>query len=122
MQHFKASTQYGDWEGTSAADNSIPHGLREYLEEKGLIKADEFLVAASMYSSEGYISVSAFAVPDGNLQNVKESLDAKGDPVAVREIETELTRDEFFDLFKRLNLVLTRRGLDLGGREYSAPR
>lgn len=122
MEFFRASTQYGDWEGTAAADDSTPHGLREYLTENGLMTADEFLIAANLFASEGFTSIRAFVVPGENFQKVKESLSSAGNPITVREVGLDLTKEEFFDLFKRLDILLTWHGLELKGREYFVPR
>lgn len=54
MASFKASVQYGDWEGTAAADDTDAGSLslHRYLEQKRLIKPGEFLIAASLWVGE----------------------------------------------------------------------
>jgi hypothetical protein len=52
METFKASAQYGDWQGTAAADDAHSD-LREYLEGKKLINPNEFLIAATLYVERG---------------------------------------------------------------------
>ncbi len=71
MGYFKASTQYGDWKGTAAADDP-QSSLRELLADKGLIKPGEFLIAATLHVSEPkYTSVRAFVFQNGeNIESV----------------------------------------------------
>jgi len=122
MEFLKASTQYGDWEGTAAADDK-PSALQELLETKGLINPDEFLLAATLYVSEhNYDSpyVRAFVFQKGRkFELVKEILAATEGPIPVRRIDVGLTTKEFLGLFKRFNVMLTWRGLEIEGREYT---
>jgi len=80
MESFKASVQYGDWKGTAAADDADGEkSIRDYLEKKQLIKPDEFLMAASLWVSEGHISIRAFLLKGHqDLESVQEALDALG--------------------------------------------
>jgi hypothetical protein len=119
MESFKASVQYGDWEGTAAADDAHKD-LREYLEGKNLINPDEFILAASLYVDEGFTNVRVFAFKGGNsFELVKDPLAAISGPIPVREVDVKLTREQFFVLFKRLDVILTKKGLELEGREFS---
>ncbi len=54
MESFKASVQYGDWEGTAAADGAHAISVDDYLEKKGLIKSGEFLLATSLWVGENH--------------------------------------------------------------------
>lgn len=124
MTHFKASVQYGDWEGTSAADNSDTAHIHKYLGDAGLIKDGEFLVAAELYVGEnhggnlGRISIRAFLFAGTGYDTVKDALEATADPIPVRVVDIEIGLNEFFGLFKRFSVSLTHRGLNLEGREY----
>ncbi|MGC9292697.1 MAG: hypothetical protein ACP5EP_08215 [Acidobacteriaceae bacterium] len=120
METFKASVQYGDWEGTAAADGAHPTSVEEYLGNKGLINPNEFLVAASLYVQEKSTYVRVFVFEHGKeFESVKDTLIATSGPILVREVEIELTLEEFVDLFKRFSVVLTWSGLQLEGRNYS---
>jgi hypothetical protein len=123
LESFKASTQYGDWEGTAKADDQ-PKSLHNYLEEKGLMKEHEFLLAATIYVGEHDFDspyIKAFVFEKGrNFESVKHEIDAMEGPIPVREVRVELTTREFLDLFKRFDVVLTWHGLELEGREYRA--
>jgi len=121
--HFKASTQYGDWEGTAKADNAHD-SLHEFLEKKNLMKHGDFLVAASLWSSERSIHLHAFVYDQGGdeYENVKKALAATNEPIPVRDISLELSLEEFLRLFKIFEVVLTWHGLGIEKREFSATR
>jgi hypothetical protein len=119
MESFKASVQYGDWEGTAAADDAHTD-LREYLEGKKLINPNEFLIAASFFVDEDYSNVRAFMFQGGrDFESVKDHLAAITGPIPVREVNVKLTPKEFIGLFKRFDVILTWKGFELEGREYS---
>jgi hypothetical protein len=122
MESFKASTQYGDWQGTASADAVHTNTLHEYLEKNGLIKPNEFLVAASLYTGEhDFASITAFVYKNADdFESVKAAIDATDGPLPVRRISIKLTAKEFLDLFKRFHVMLTWHGLELDGREYDA--
>jgi hypothetical protein len=126
MNFFKASVQYGDWEGTSAADDADPISLRKYLEDKNLIRADEFLIATSLWVGEnhggklGMVNARAFLFAGRTtFDTVKDALDGHAGPIPVRVVDLELKLEEFIGLFKRFDVMLTRKGFDLEGREYT---
>jgi hypothetical protein len=127
MAYFRASVQYGDWEGTGAADDTDAGSLslHRYLEQKGLIKPGEFLVAASLWVGENSggkidsVFASAYLFNGGrDFESVQKALDAITGPIPVREVEVKLTLAKFIALFKRFDVELTRRGLSLTDREY----
>ena len=120
MESFKASTQYGDWEGTAAADGAHAITVHEYLQDKGLINPNEFLLATSFYSSESFTHVRAFMFQGGNnFESVQNTLAGIAGPIPVREVNVKLTPEEFLGLFKRFHVMLTWHGLELEGRDYS---
>lgn len=123
MEHFKASTQYGDWEGTSAADEQ-PTSIRDYLKKNGLMKKNEFLLAVTLYVGEhAYDSpfVRVFLFEEGGkYESVKDALVAIKGPIPVRSVELKLTTEEFLELFKRFDVMLTWQGLELEGRDFVA--
>jgi hypothetical protein len=121
LEFFKASTQYGDWEGTAKADDQ-PKSLHTYLEEKGLIGKDEFLLAATIYIGEHSFDspyIKAFVFEKGSeYGSVKAQIESTKDPIPVRQVDVSLTAEEFFELFKRFDVMLTWHGLELEGRGY----
>ncbi|HYY73070.1 MAG TPA: hypothetical protein VE778_05705 [Candidatus Bathyarchaeia archaeon] len=125
MPTFKASVQYGDWEGTAAADNGDQKSLEQYLTDKGLIKEGEFLVAASLWVGEnhdgeiGGVYVHAYIYAGGEeLEKVAAAIERTTGPIPVREVDLELKLEKFVSLFKRFSVMFTWRGLSLEGREY----
>jgi hypothetical protein len=126
MTSFRASVQYNDWRGTAAADNADPLSLHKCLESKGLIQPGEFLIAASLWMGEnhggriGSVSVEAFLYAGRDtFDTVKSALDAHVGPIPVRVADLKLTIEEFIGLFKRFDVMLTRKGLSLEGRDYT---
>jgi len=120
MKSFKASVHYGDWGGTAAADEANPrNGLWGYLETKGLKDEDEFLLAASLYRGALGVGVLAYLYKTADMDSVQEELRAIKGPIPVRQVRLDLTLDQFFDLFDRLQVMLTWDGLGLDRREYS---
>lgn len=123
MTRFNAHVQYNDWKGTAAADNADYDALSGYLKNTGLLSDTEFLVGFEAYvgtpsiKGDPYFSASAFVVTsrdyEGSLQKVLSE-----DPVEVFRRDIEINILDFFKLFKRFDLVLTHRGLDLHGRNY----
>jgi hypothetical protein len=118
MESFRASTQYGDWEGTAAADDAH-RDLRDYLRDKKLIRENEFLIAASLFISDGFTLIQAFLFEGDTFEEVRKGLSGINDPIPVREITVQLTTQEFLALFHRFDVLLTWHGLELEGREYS---
>jgi hypothetical protein len=123
MSNFKANVQYGDWKGTAAADNADFEAMSGHLQKVGLLSSSEFLVGFEAYvgtptlNSDPYFSASAFIVEAGDYEGSLQKVLAQ-EPVEVFRKELELGILDFFKLFKRFDLVLTHRGLDLEGREY----
>jgi hypothetical protein len=126
MSKFKASVQYGDWNGTAAADDADQISLSRYLETKGLVDEKEFLVASSIFIGENhggklggvYISAYLFTPPPDTTVDV--ALDAITGPIPVREVELQITLEEYLGFFKRFKVFHTKRYLNLEGREYES--
>lgn len=123
METLKASVQYGDFEGTAAADEGSDKSLHQFLEEKGLISGGEFLVGIRAYVGENFGGkaqrpwIRALIANGEGYDNVAAQID-KADPLELTEREIDISIEEFVGLFKRFSVVLTKRGLDLTGRDY----
>ena len=122
---MRASVQYDDWEGTTAADDASPRSLGKLLEDRGLMDPQtEFLVAADLWIGESHDgklaspAVHCLVTKGANYDDVATSLSNQSDPLTFRVIDVQLTLEEFLGLFKRFRVVLTRRGLELTDREY----
>jgi hypothetical protein len=125
MERFKAGVQYGDWEGTVAADDADFRELRKLLTEKELVEDDEFLVAAKVWIGEnqgGKVRpphVSAFVMKREEHETLRDKIQQSTGALDVRKVDLDLSLDEFLGFFKRLSFVFTRKGLELTGKEYS---
>lgn len=120
---FKAGVQYGDFEGTAAADRADQNDLGDYLRSNGLMQKGEFLVAVELWVGENHggklaqPTISALVVDapdyDGAVRDVLNQ-----SPVPVRKIDLPMSLDQFLGLFKRFAVTLTIRGGELGGKDY----
>lgn len=126
MSKLRASVQYGDWEGTAAADDADGRSLRKFLAEKGHVGELEFVVAAKVWIGEnqgGKIQrpvIEAIIADKKDFDTVKAYVDAARDPLAFKAVKVELTLEEFVGLFKRLAVTFTRTGLRLTDRKYKS--
>ena len=127
MERFHASSHYGDWKGTAAADgsNNPSDSFDEYLEREKLLEPDDFLIAVKFWAGEinkgGRPScfVHAYALKgyeDGD--QARAAVVAAKDPLRVKEIKIELPIDEFFHFFKEFSISLAPNGFDLQKREF----
>lgn len=124
MASFTASVQYDDFKGTAAADNADHRSVQEFLRDKGLMTAAEFVVAISLWIGENQgsrmasVYVAAYVYERaGTFDTVKAAIAAQ-DPVEVRKIVLEVSLEEFIVLFKRFSVMLTPKGLGIDGRQF----
>ncbi len=117
QENFHASVQYDDLKGSAAADNHDKNKMSKYLEQQGLINADEMLIGIKMWSGEVHtktqdnpISVTAIVTTSSGYENVKAAIDS-GKPLHVRNIRFEMPLNEFFGLFKRFEICISNDGL-----------
>lgn len=118
-EEFTASVQYDDWKGTAAADGSDHISLHTFFRERGVPEGG-FVVAVRSYylpSSPGKMHVRAVYADGDGFDSVNEQIQS-ADKLRLKELDLELTFEEYFSLFKRYNVVLTSKGLGLDGREY----
>lgn len=98
---MKASVQYNDFVGTAAADISDHLDLNEFLKKKGVDTERYDAIGASFYSGySDYFSASILCVD--KERSIKEEKH-----LVKINFENELTKDEFFDLFKRFEVIIT---------------
>lgn len=117
MTHFSAHVQYDDWKGTAAADDADARAIRQYLRENGFLSDGEFLVGFEIYSGESHFAARAFILEAGDYEGAVKEITQR-EPVDTIIRELPLDRDQFFDLFKRFNIVMTQKGLDLDSKDY----
>ena len=124
METFKASVQYGDLKGSSAADRADMTDAAKWLKDNGHI-TDEFVVGISMWVGENHgthqdpVSVKFLVSGLNGYENIPEMLQASGEPIQVKEISVDMNIAEFLALFKRLEITLSNGGL-IEGKTYTS--
>lgn len=121
---FTAGVQYDDWRGSAAADGADKADIHAYLEEKKLINPGELVVGIELWvgepdyrTGEPHVGARAFVVKADKFETAQAAVAA--DPFDVRKIELKAEKlSDFFRLFKRFNVKIMKKGLDLDGREY----
>ncbi|NTY98689.1 hypothetical protein FCH30_15970 [Acinetobacter radioresistens] len=110
---FSAGTQYGDYKGTVSADSSDLSTLLSDVKAKLNIPKEDHIVAYEFNanyrgrtSSIDNIEVTAYISSD---PDVDENIDNQ-QTIQVSKVTGELNVDEFFSLFKRLNICLSNKG------------
>lgn len=98
---MKADVQYNDFTGTSAADISDHTNLNKFLASRGVDTDRYYSIGASFYAGYSYFfSASIICIDKQKSTNEKPYI------VSI-SFEDEFAKDEFFDLFKRLNVVIS---------------
>lgn len=116
MTRLSAGVQYDDWKGSAAADEADMRAISQYLREQGLIGDKDHVEAISFYSGEhGFLSISAYVVPDAAVDSYRKALDS-GEALPMIEVDLDIDAATFLSLFKRFNVVISRKGA-LEGRE-----
>lgn len=128
MLSFQASTQYGDWKGTVAADEygGGASSLEEVFEATGKVnKNNEILIGFEFYAGEGYFFLCGYYHPKsqspdigGWIPTLNRDFQREQGPIQVKQVKVEVTQEEFFRYFKRFNVVFVEHNLDIIGREY----
>lgn len=100
----KAKVPYGDFIGTSAADNSDVYGdkkpLDNYLAKHGVNPNRYEAIGAgfsTFYNSSFYTSIICIDKDQSTETNKY-----------IVKIKTEMSKNEFFDLFKEFSVVITK--------------
>lgn len=120
---FRASVQYDDLTGTSAADRADKNGPEEWLRGKGLMQDAEFIIGIEVWAGENRgvhrepITVH-FLLTKGSFDSVKDAVAKTSGPFATRRVTEQMPVAEFMGLFKRLSVTLSPGGM-LSDRSYS---
>jgi len=123
-EKFKASVQYNDWKGTSAADRADRNDPEDWLKANGHKEPDEFLLGISVYVGENHgvhddpIYTSFLLASPRDHDSVKEMIDSSHGPIGVRKVSIQMKLTEFFGLFKRFSVTFSSHGM-LGERDYT---
>jgi hypothetical protein len=118
MPFFKASTHYGDWKGTAAADGNNELSIEKYLTDKGLMNKDESVISVTLSVMESSVYARAFLFMGQDSDSIKQVLANIPGPLPVRGVPLEVTLEEFARLFKELSVSLTYDSLQIHGRSY----
>ncbi|MDP8206714.1 MAG: hypothetical protein P9L92_08645 [Candidatus Electryonea clarkiae] len=124
IEKFKASVQYNDWRGTSAADSADFGVMEKWLDTNNYKRDEEFLLGISMYVGENLgkhedtIFVDLIIAAPRDSESVKAMIDSSHGPVDVKKVSFQMGLVEFFCLFKRFGVKFSLFGM-LGEREYS---
>jgi len=120
---FRASVQYNDWKGTSAADDADKNDASDWLRENGHIADGEFLLGIKMFAGENHgkhedpAFVEFLTTTPGDYDNVKSMIESSTGPIEVRSVKVQMNLIDFFGLFKRFEATLSRDNM-LEGHEY----
>ena len=123
IETFKASTQYNDWKGSSAADSADVGRMSKWLEENGYKEDDEFLLGIKMFAGENHgehkdpVFVEFLFSTPGDYENVKTMIESSKGAIEVRSVKVDMSLTEFFGLFKRFDITLSKDSM-LEGLEY----
>lgn len=123
--NFKASVQYGDWKGTSAADSADEGDAKDWLKNNGLIQTGEFLIGITFFAGENHgshkdpVFVEFLLATPGDHDSIKAAIET-GAPLVVRRVKADMGLMEFFGLFKRFSICMSSHGM-LDDRQYTYP-
>ncbi|EKO3566966.1 hypothetical protein [Vibrio metschnikovii] len=124
METFRASVQYGDMKGSSAADKADLEHAATLLEKSGDISQNEFVVGISMWAGENHgihtdpVSVKFLVTELNGYASIPEMLEANSDSFEVRVVRKDMNIADFLALFKRLEITLSTGGI-IEGKSYT---
>ena len=103
---MKADVQYNDFLGTSAADSNDFEKLNDFIKSRGVDINRFNAIGASFYSGYNeYFHASIICI------DKEKSVDGK-DYITKISFEDRFTKEDFFGLFKRLNVLLFSNDVD----------
>lgn len=120
---LSAGVHYNDWKGTFAADNEDLGGVEKWLREQAILKENEALVAViihGLHTGNGAAALKALITDGAGFDDVKAKI-ASEDRLSLTERKVEIPIQDFFRLFKQFQIVFSRKGLELDGRNYHTP-
>lgn len=112
-QEIKAATQYADWKGSACADDHDHVDLDRFMRAKGWIGERDYVVAVNFFSGEVHDPVQAepiYVTAYVELERDRPEEHARAGLVNVHAYSFKLRLDEFFGLFKRFSVALSRHG------------
>lgn len=123
-ERLTAGVQYGDLEGTAAADEVLEQNLAAFMEEYDLYdRSKEMVVGVEMWLGEHHggtklpaPQITAIVAGVTSFEEADKLLKSGRQPT-LRKVEVKLTLEQFFGFYKRFAITLTRSGLGLKDRE-----
>lgn len=115
---FKAGVQYNDFTGTVAADGSDELSFTDYLKKANL--ADDYERVVSFRVSFGGNHGSDMEKP-GILAYLVKADTFVESPEKVRAVEVDMTMAQLFSFFKRFDLVMSNKAMQLSQTEVVGP-
>ena len=121
MPDFEAQAQYDDWKGSAAADNSDQKNLGDYLKANNFLEHDKFIVgfeidAGAAFASTQHFSASIYTVDAEDFEGALKA--TRVNPANIQKKEIDISLNDFFSLFKRFNVIMTKRGLNIVDVEF----
>lgn len=119
MDTFNAGVQYNDFVGTAAADGSDNAPLMDYLQAQGVAEENERVLGIRVASGEngGLVPVETVAI----VAYLCAAADLSPQPAKLRAVEVTVSPGQAFAFFKRFDLVISRKGVDLTAAEVDGP-
>ena len=100
---MKANTQYNDFIGTSAADISDDSNLDTFLKARGVDTERYQSIGAEFFSGYAHhFSASIICIDHENSTSDKKH-------IVELSFEVEVSREEFFNMFKRFSVIITNK-------------
>lgn len=115
---FKAGVQYNDFTGTVAADQSDELSLAKYLQKLNLADENERVVSVRLSFGGNH---GADIEPGVVVYLVKADQFVEK-PARVRAIEIDMPTAKLFSFYKRFDLVMTNKSVDLTLAEIDGPQ
>ena len=118
---FRASVQYNDLVGSSAADRADKGGPEDWLLSKKLKQLDEFVIGIEVWAGENPgvhrdpVTVQ-FLLVQGGFDSVKDTMKNSAGPISTRRVPRDMSMAEFMGLFKRFSICLSPGGMLNGKR------
>lgn len=115
---FSAGVQYDDFKGSVAADRADTLSLLNHLRTQGWANANEGIVGLRV----GFGGNPGRPIPEPSV--VVYLVEGEGyvqQPKKVRAVEVNIPIAELFSYFKRFDLVMTNKGLDLSEAKVNGP-
>jgi len=112
-ERLVASTQYQDAEGTVAIDWPSGTEIHDFAKDLGIDTARYFPVAIEVYNSEGFESMSMYAVDRRVAGQTADDIikygRSHGGTLPVRKLHTDASLSDLIKRTKRLSLVVVNR-------------